>query len=318
MYRYVIKRLLLMIPVIIGVSFLVFFIMDMAPGDAVDVLAPEGATAEDLEAIRHDLGLDKPVVVRYIDYMAGMLHGDLGVSYISKTDVFQTYVEKLPATIKLSFASILISVILSVPLGIYSATRQGTIQDNISMAFAMIGLAMPHFWLGLLLIIVFSLKLQWFPSGGDETLSSIVLPAITIGTGLMATLTRTTRSSMLDVLKQEYLRTARAKGIPEKVVVMSHALRNALIPIITIIGTQLAGVLGGSVLTDTVFAWPGVGRLIVDSLNMRDTPLVTGSIIMTTILLSFVLLLVDLLYAAVDPRIKAQYTTSKRVKKKHE
>ncbi len=318
MYRYVIKRLLLMIPVIIGVSFLVFFIMDMAPGDAVDVLAPEGATAEDLEAIRHDLGLDKPVVVRYIDYMAGMLHGDLGVSYISKTDVFQTYVEKLPATIKLSFASILISVILSVPLGIYSATRQGTIQDNISMAFAMIGLAMPHFWLGLLLIIVFSLKLQWFPSGGDETLSSIVLPAITIGTGLMATLTRTTRSSMLDVLKQEYLRTARAKGIPEKVVVMSHALRNALIPIITIIGTQLAGVLGGSVLTETVFAWPGVGRLIVDSLNMRDTPLVTGSIIMTTILLSFVLLLVDLLYAAVDPRIKAQYTTSKRGKKKHE
>ena len=318
MYRYVIKRLLLMIPVIIGVSFLVFFIMDMAPGDAVDVLAPEGATAEDLEAIRHDLGLDKPVVVRYIDYMAGMLHGDLGVSYISKTDVFQTYVEKLPATIKLSFASILISVILSVPLGIYSATRQGTIQDNISMAFAMIGLAMPHFWLGLLLIIVFSLKLQWFPSGGDETLSSILLPAITIGTGLMATLTRTTRSSMLDVLKQEYLRTARAKGIPEKVVVMSHALRNALIPIITIIGTQLAGVLGGSVLTETVFAWPGVGRLIVDSLNMRDTPLVTGSIIMTTILLSFVLLLVDLLYAAVDPRIKAQYTTSKRGKKKHE
>ena len=318
MYRYVIKRLLLMIPVIIGVSFLVFFIMDMAPGDAVDVLAPEGATAEDLEAIRHDLGLDKPVVVRYIDYMAGMLHGDLGVSYISKTDVFQTYVEKLPATIKLSFASILISVILSVPLGIYSATRQGTIQDNISMAFAMIGLAMPHFWLGLLLIIVFSLKLQWFPSGGDETLSSIVLPAITIGTGLMATLTRTTRSSMLDVLKQEYLRTARAKGIPEKVVVMSHALRNALIPIITIIGTQFAGVLGGSVLTETVFAWPGVGRLIVDSLNMRDTPLVTGSIIMTTILLSFVLLLVDLLYAAVDPRIKAQYTTSKRGKKKHE
>ena len=303
---------------LIGLVVFVFFIIDKARGDAVDVFGPERGTAEELEAMRHDLGLDKPVVVRYIDYMAGMLHGDLGVSYISKTDVFQTYVEKLPATIKLSFASILISVILSVPLGIYSATRQGTIQDNISMAFAMIGLAMPHFWLGLLLIIVLSLKLQWFPSGGDQTLSSIVLPAITIGTGLMATLTRTTRSSMLDVLKQEYLRTARAKGIPEKVVVMSHALRNALIPIITIIGTQLAGVLGGSVLTETVFAWPGVGRLIVDSLNMRDTPLVTGSIIMTTILLSFVLLLVDLLYASVDPRIKAQYTTSKRGKKKHE
>ena len=316
MHRYIIKRLLLMIPVIIGVSFLVFFIMDLAPGDAVDILAPEGATAEDLEAIRHDLGLDQLVIVRYVKYMGGMLHGDMGVSYVSKTDVFDTYMEKLPATIKLSFASILVSILLSVPLGIYSATRQGTVQDNISMIVAMIGLSMPNFWLGLLLIIVFSLNLGWFPSGGDQTLSSIVLPAITIGTGLMATLTRTTRSSLLDVLKQEYLRTARAKGIPEKIVITSHALRNALIPIITIIGTQLAGVLGGSVLTETVFAWPGVGRLIVDSLNMRDTPLVTGSIIMTTILLSIILLLVDLLYAVVDPRIKAQYV-AKRGKKKH-
>ena len=305
-----------MIPDIIGVSFLLFIIIDLAPGDAVDILAPEGATAEDLVAIRHDLGLDQPVIVRYVKYMGGMLHGDMGVSYVSKIDVFDTYMEKLPATIKLSFASILVSILLSVPLGIYSATRQGTVQDNISMIVAMIGLSMPNFWLGLLLIIVFSLNLGWFPSGGDQTLSSIVLPAITIGTGLMATLTRTTRSSMLDVLKQEYLRTARAKGIPEKIVITSHALRNALIPIITIIGTQLAGVLGGSVLTETVFAWPGVGRLIVDSLNMRDTPLVTGSIIMTTILLSIILLLVDLLYAVVDPRIKAQYV-AKRGKKKH-
>lgn len=316
MHRYVLKRLLLMIPVILGVSFLVFCIMDMAPGDAVDLMAPEGATAEDLEVIRHELGLDRPVVIRYVEYMFNMLHGDLGISYVSKTDVFDTYVEKLPATIKLSFASIFVSIILSVPLGIYSATKQGTIQDNISMILAMIGLSMPNFWLGLLLIIVFSLKLGWFPSGGDETFLSIVLPAFTIGTGLMATLTRTTRSSMLDVLKQEYLRTARAKGIRERVVITSHALRNALIPIITIIGTQLAGVLGGSVLTETVFAWPGVGRLIVDSLNMRDTPLVTGSIIMTTILLSIILLLVDLLYAVVDPRIKAQYVT-KRGKKKN-
>ena len=315
MHRYIIKRLLMMIPVIIGVSFLVFFIMDLAPGDAVDLMAPEGATTEELAEIRHDLGLDKPVVLRYADYMIGMLHGDMGVSYVSKTDVFSTYVEKLPATIKLSFASILVSILLSVPLGIYSATKQGSIQDNISMILAMLGLSMPNFWLGLLLIIAFSLNLHWFPSGGDQTLSSIVLPAVTIGTGLMATLTRTTRSSMLDVLKQEYLRTARAKGISEKTVIMSHALRNALIPIITIMGTQLAGVLGGSVLTETVFAWPGVGRLIVDSLNMRDTPLVTGSIIMTTIPVSIVLLIVDLLYAAVDPRIKAQYATVKRRKK---
>ena len=306
MYRYVIKRLLLMIPVIIGVSFLVFFIMDMAPGDAVDVLAPEGATAEDLEAIRHDLGLDKPVVVRYIDYMAGMLHGDLGVSYISKTDVFQTYVEKLPATIKLSFASILISVILSVPLGIYSATRQGTIQDNISMAFAMIGLAMPHFWLGLLLIIVFSLKLQWFPSGGDQTLSSIVLPAITIGTGLMATLTRTTRSSMLDVLKQEYLRTARAKGANEKRVIFKHSLKNALIPVITVAGTNFGSLMGGAVLIETVFAMPGLGTLLVNGVRSQNTPIVMACVLVIAISFSLINLIVDLLYTWLDPRLKSQ------------
>ena len=180
MHRYVIKRLLMMIPVIIGVSFLVFFIMDMAPGDAVDLMAPEGATAQDLAAIRHDLGLDKPVVLRYIDYMLGMLQGDMGVSYVSKTDVFSTYMQKLPATLILSFASIFVSIILSVPLGIYSATKQGSIQDNISMVLAIIGLSMPNFWLGLLLIIEFSLHLHWFPSGGDQTWSAIVLPAITI------------------------------------------------------------------------------------------------------------------------------------------
>lgn len=314
MFRYVVKRILMMIPVIIGVSFLVFFIMDLAPGDAVDVLAPEGATQEDMQIIRHELGLDKPIVVRYVMYMNGMLHGDMGESYVTHTDVFDTYMQKLPATIKLSFASILISVLLSLPLGIYSATHQGSIQDNLSGVAAIIGLSMPNFWLGLLLIIAFSLNLHWLPSGGDESFLSLILPALTIGVGLMATLTRTTRSAMLDILKQDYLRTARAKGLTEKTVIASHALKNALIPIITIIGTQLAGVLGGSVLTETVFAWPGVGRLIIDSLTMRDTPLVTGSIIMTSILLSIVLLIVDLLYAVVDPKIKVQYET-KRGKK---
>lgn len=205
-----------MIPVIIGVSFLVFFIMDLAPGDAVDILAPERATAEDLEAIRHDLGLDQPVIVRYVKYMGGMLHGDMGVSYVSKTDVFDTYMEKLPATIKLSFASILVSILLSVPLGIYSATRQGTVQDNISMIVAMIGLSMPNFWLGLLLIIVFSLNLGWFPSGGDQTLSSIVLPAITIGTGLMATLTRTTRFLNAGCAKTGVFKNSKSEGNPGK------------------------------------------------------------------------------------------------------
>lgn len=312
MFRYVIKRILMMIPVVIGVSFLVFFIMDLAPGDAADFLAPEGATAEDMVVLRHDLGLDRPLVVRYVIYMQGMLKGDLGTSYVTKRDVFQTYMQKLPATIKLSFASILVSVLLSVPLGIYSATHQGSLQDNISGVLAIFGMSMPNFWLGLLLIIVFSLYLGWFPSGGDLSFQSIVLPAVTIGTGLMATLMRTTRSAMLDILNQDYLRTARAKGLREKRVLLTHALKNAWIPIVTIIGSQMAGVLGGSVLTETVFAWPGVGRLIVDSLTMRDTPLVTGSIIMTTLLISIVMLIVDLLYALVDPKIRLQYEAERR------
>ena len=312
MFRYVVKRILMMIPVIIGVSFLVFFIMDLAPGDAADFQAPEGATAEDMAVLRHELGLDRPLIVRYVVYMKGMLTGDLGTSYVTKTDVFQTYIQKLPATIRLAFASILISVALSVPLGIYSATRQGSVQDNVSGMVAIFGMSMPNFWLGLLLIIVFSLYLGWFPSGGDQSFRSIVLPAVTIGTGLMATLMRTTRSAMLDILNQDYLRTARAKGLREKTVLLSHALRNAWIPIVTIIGSQMAGVLGGSVLTETVFAWPGVGRLIVDSLTMRDTPLVTGGVIMTTILISIVMLAVDLLYAVVDPKIRLQYEADRR------
>ena len=317
MHRYIIKRLLSMIPVILGVSFLIFFIMDLAPGNAADMLLPDDATEELRAEVYHELGLDQPVIVRYVKYMVNMLKGDLGYSYILKKPVLSIYFSKLPATAYLAVVSILFAVLLSVPLGIYAARHQGTFGDNAAVVLAMIGMSMPNFWLGLLLMLLFSLKLGWLPSGGNETAASVILPAITLGTGLMATLTRTTRSSMLDVLRQEYLRTSRAKGTPERIVVGSHALKNALIPIITIIGTQLAGCLGGSVLTETVFSWNGVGRLIVDAISSRDTTLVTGSIIMTTILLCVILLIVDLLYAVVDPRIKAQYAKGGR-KKSHD
>lgn len=310
-YRYILKRLLLMIPVLIGVSFLVYFILDLAPGDAVDVLAPDDATLEEKAQMREELGLNRSIFIRYGEYMIDMLHGDMGVSYLTNQDVFATFMEKVPNTLKLGFASLLVSVGLSLPLGIYSARRRGTWKDNVSMVLALLGLSMPNFWLGLLLMILFSLKLGWLPSGGADGFASIILPAVTVGTGMMATLTRTTRSSMLDVIRQDYLRTARSKGLPEKVVINKHALKNALIPIITIIGTQMGTILGGAVLTETVFSWPGVGRLIIDSLNSRDTPQVTGSIILTTMFFSLVLLLVDLLYAMVDPRIKAQYATKK-------
>ena len=308
MHRYILKRFLMMIPVVIGVSFLIFAVLDLAPGDVVHVITGGGATQEEVAELRAELGLDKPLLIRYANYMGGLIRGDLGKSYISGKSVFGAYLERLPATLKLAFASIAVSILLSIPLGIFAAVRSGSIGDNISMAFALLGLSMPNFWLGLLLIITFSLQMKIFPSGGDKGLISLVLPAVTIGTGLMATLTRTTRSSMLDVIRQDYLRTARAKGVTERKVINKHALRNALIPIITIIGTQFGNIMGGAVLTETVFAWPGVGRLIIDSIHARDIPMVTGSIILKTITISLILLGVDLLYALVDPRIKGQYS----------
>lgn len=308
MYRYILKRLLMIIPVIIGVSLIIFIAMDLAPGNAVDYLAPSEATEEDLAMLEEQLGLNRPLLVRYVEYMMDLVRGDLGVSYISNQDVMATYMDRLPNTIALAFAAIFVAVALSIPLGITSAVHHGSIRDNVAMVFALLGLSMPNFWVGLLLIIYLSNGLGWFPSGGfDDGLLSLVLPAITAGTTFMAVITRTTRSSMLDVLNQDYLRTARAKGVNEKVVVRKHALKNALIPIITISGTQLGALLGGSVLTETVFSWPGIGRLIIDSVNSRDTPMVTGSIIMTTILISILLLVVDLLYAAVDPRLRSRY-----------
>ena len=297
----------MLIPVTILTSFIVFFIINLAPGDVVAQLTGGDATPEEVAEIRADHGLDQPIIVRYLKYLSGLVRGDLGKSYLNGRSVFDAYMEKLPATLKLALASIFVSIIISIPLGISSAVHHGSIRDNVGMVAALLGLSMPNFWLGLLLIIAFSLNLGWLPSGGAEGFQSIILPAITVGTGLTAMLTRTTRSSMLDVIRQDYLRMARAKGVPEKVVIRKHALRNALIPVITVIGTQLGSCLGGAILTETVFAWPGVGRLILDAVNSRDIPMVTGCIILKTITISIILLIVDLLYAVVDPRIRAQY-----------
>lgn len=308
MLKYAIRRILLMIPVILGVSFLVYFVMDMAPGDVISVTAgDQNLTTEQLAELRASYGLDQPVLVRYLMYMKNFVRGDLGTSYITHKPVLQTFMEKFPATLMLTMASIFVAIIISIPLGIYSALKRGTIKDNAALVLALLGQSIPNFWLGLMLIIVFSLNLHWLPSGGIGGIKHIILPAVTIGTSLTAILARTTRSSMLDVLRQDYLQTARAKGVPEKKVILKHALSNALIPIITIAGTQFAYCLGGSVLTETVFAWPGVGRLIVDSLNSRDTVMVTGCIILKSTIIGFILLFVDLLYAVIDPRIKAQY-----------
>ena len=312
MHRYVIKRLLQLIPVIIGVSFLIFFIMDLAPGTIIDMIAPDDATTEQIKQLEHEYGYDRSVAYRYVRYMSHLLQGDMGVSYLTNKPVFDSYMERLPYTAKLGLCAFILSLVMSIPLGITAAVHAGSVRDNVSMVLALMGLSMPNFWLGLLLIIAFALKLHWFPSfGAEEGWKSLVLPAITIGTGQMASMTRTTRSSMLDVIRSDYLRTARAKGVSEKVVIQKHALRNALIPIITIAGNQLGGMFGGAVLTETVFAYPGIGRMKIDAVNQRDTNMVTGAILLTTCGISFLLLCVDLTYAMVDPRLKSMYAKKK-------
>ena len=308
MIKYIFKRLIMLIPVILVTSFLIYWAMSLTGGDPALMLAGDKATPEQVEQIREELGLNDPFPVRYANYMKGMLTGDMGKSYVTKKDVFQTFMEKLPNTLALGGAAVLIAVVVSLPLGIYTAIHQNTWKDTAGMVFALFGTSMPNFWLGLMLIIIFALKLGLLPSGGKSGFSSIILPAVTVGFGLAALITRTTRSSMLDVLRQDYMTTARAKGCPEKRVIYTHGLENALIPIITAIGLQMSLVITGSVLAETVFSWPGIGRLVYDSISKRDTPMVTGAIIMCSILMCIINLAVDLVYAFFDPRIKAQYS----------
>lgn len=308
MIKYIFKRLIMLIPVILVTSFLIYWAMSLTGGDPALMLAGDKATPEQVEQIREELGLNDPFPVRYANYMKGMLTGDMGKSYVTKKDVFQTVMEKLPNTLALGGAAVLIAVVVSLPLGIYTAIHQNTWKDTAGMVFALFGTSMPNFWLGLMLIIIFALKLGLLPSGGKSGFSSIILPAVTVGFGLAALITRTTRSSMLDVLRQDYMTTARAKGCPEKRVIYTHGLKNALIPIITAIGLQMSLVITGSVLAETVFSWPGIGRLVYDSISKRDTPMVTGAIIMCSILMCIINLAVDLVYAFFDPRIKAQYS----------
>lgn len=308
MIKYVFKRILQMIPVILITSLLIFWAMGLTGGDPARTVAGERATEEQVEQIREEMGLNDPFIVRYVNYVKGMVTGDLGKSYVTGKDVFKTFMERLPNTLMLGGTAVLIAIIIAIPLGIYTAVNQNTWKDTAGMVFALFGVSMPNFWFGLMLIIIFSLNLGLLPSGGKNGLNTLILPAVTVGFGLAALITRTTRSSMLDVIRQDYMTTARAKGVPEKDVIRKHGLKNALIPIITAIGMQMSLVLTGSVLAETVFSWPGIGRLVYDSITKRDIPMVTGSIIMCSVLMCLVNLIVDLVYAFFDPRIKAQYS----------
>lgn len=316
MWKYVTKRILMLIPVILGASLLVFCIMNMSKGDVVSVItAGAEMTAEEIEAVRESMGLNRPLLVRYADYLLGILRGDFGKSAISNEPVMELFFSRFPATVKLAIAASLINIVLSIPLGIFSARHQGSLADNGAMVFGLFGLSMPPFWLGLMLMSLFCVNLQWLPAtGGGTDFKSIILPAVTMGVGMVATTTRTTRSAMLDVLRQDYLRTARAKGVPEKKVINVHALKNAMIPILTTVGTQLAKAFGGGAVIEMVFAYPGVGKLLLDAIENRDTTLACGCIVLQTTITVVVLLIVDLLYAFVDPRVKAQYVTGGKKK----
>lgn len=307
MWKFIAKRILVLIPVIFGATLLVYMILSMVEGDPARMLLGEEATAEQIHELREEMGLNDPLLVQYGRYMFNLFKGDMGISYKTEKPVTFEIGARLPHTIRLSLVAILVSVILAIPLGIIAAIKQNSIFDAVSMVFSILGAAMPVFWLSLLLILLFSLKLGWFPVFGADEPSSIVLPATALGLLSMASIARTTRSSMLEVIRQDYIRTARSKGLSEGVVIRKHALKNALIPMITIIGLQVGTLLAGSILTETVFAWPGIGRLMIQSILARDTPTVLGCIIVFSISFSIVNLFVDIIYGFVDPRMKSQY-----------
>ncbi len=308
MWKFITKRLVTMIPVLLGVTLVIYLIMSIAPGDPAKSILGEQATPDQIAELRAKMHLDDPVLVQYGRYIMNLLRGDMGTSYKTKNACVVEIMARFPNTLKLSATALLVSIALALPLGIIAAVKQNTLFDGASMVFALIGVSMPVFWLGILLILQFSLKMKWFPSGGaDMGLKSLVLPAITLGFNHMASIARVTRSSMLEVIRQDYIRTARSKGVPENKVITKHALKNALIPTITVIGLQIGNMLGGSVLTENVFSWPGLGRLMVGSIQGRDIPMVLGCVIMFSVTFSIVNLIVDVMYGFVDPRIKSQY-----------
>lgn len=319
MHKYILKRILMLIPVLIGVTFLVFFIMALRPGDPAIIILGDGATDESVAQLRDELGLDDPLLVRYANYMADLLRGDMGKSYKNQLDVMDQILQRFPNTVLLAVTGMFVALLIGIPIGILSAKKQYTFIDNISMIAALIGVSMPNFWFGLVVVTIFSLGLGWLPSSGLGEgivggLKSLILPALTLGTGAAATVTRMTRSSMLEVIRQDYISTARSKGIKEAQVTHRHMFKNALIPIITVVGLQFGYLLGGAVLTETVFSWPGLGRFMVDAIKTKDTPIVLGTVIFMSVVFSMVNLGVDILYAFVDPRIKSQYSSGKGVK----
>jgi ABC-type dipeptide/oligopeptide/nickel transport system permease component len=306
LYQYILRRLLLTIPVVIGVSIIVFGIIRLLPGDPARALAGVQATPEYIEQVRERYGLDEPIYVQYGKFVAGAVTGDLGRSVFSNRPVTTEISERFPRTLLLASVALIIATTIGVSAGIISATRRNSLFDNTSMFVALVGVAAPVFWMALMLQLLFSVQLRILPATGMGSWRHLVLPSITLGMASAALMARITRSSMLDVLKQDFITTARAKGLGERIVVYRHALKNALIPVVTVLGLQFGILLGGAVLTETVFAWPGVGRLLVDAILRRDYPVVQGTVMLLAFLFVIINLVVDVIYAFLDPRIHYQ------------
>lgn len=315
MIRYVLKRLLMLIPILIGITFIVFFILSLTPGDPARMILGQNATQAQIDAMREQMGLNDPVVLRYLKYMGNALRGDFGTSWSTKEPVFQMVLARLPYTFQLAFLAMVVTVVISIPLGIYSAVKQNTLGDSVVMVLSMVLAATPKFWLGILMMLIFSVHLGWLPTSGLDSWKSYIMPTIAMAAASTAINTRIVRASMLDVIKQDYIRTARAKGVKEGVILRKHALKNALLPVVTVMGMGFAQSLGGSVLIENVFSIPGIGLLMVERIRQKDIPTVMASVLFIAVVFAVVNLVTDILYGFIDPRIKAQYER-KSVKKK--
>ena len=304
MINYIIRRLFLTIPTIIGIITITFLLMYVVPGDPVRILMGQRGDPETIAMIRKQMGLDDPLPVQYFRFLGNILRGDFGRSYATNRPVLPEILSRFPATLKLALASMLVASIIGLTAGIVSATKQYSFFDYSSMVVALMGVSAPVFWVGLLLMWIFGYTLGWLPISGYGGVSYLILPAIALGVRPAAYIARMTRSSFLEVLRQDYIRTARAKGLPERKVIYVHAMRNTLITVITVLGMELASLLSGAVLTETIFAWPGIGRLSVDAIIKRDHPMVQGTVLFTAIIFIFANLIVDISYAFLDPRIR--------------
>ncbi|MCI2425393.1 ABC transporter permease [Candidatus Acetothermia bacterium] len=304
MHVLIAKRLIYIIPIVLGVTIVVFSILHLTPGCPTTIILGDHATPTAIAELRDRLGLDDPIYIQYFRWLSRIIRGDFGRSIHTRQRVVEMVLQRAPATVELTLTGMIISLLIGIPIGIISATKQYSIIDHSGMVGALFGVSMPVFWQGLMMILIFSFILGWTPISGRGTISHLILPAITLGTSQAALIARLTRSSMLEVIRQDYVRTARAKGLMEKIVIIKHALKNALMPVVTIVALQLPVLFGGAVITETVFAWPGMGRLIVTSIFVRDFPVVQAAVLIIAILVVLCNLLADILYIFLDPRIR--------------